>query len=65
MCHKSLPSGGESVAIRVRRGIRQILTHIRWEKSAMPGQATGVSEVPHILIVDDHREIRELVQRVH
>ncbi len=31
----------------------------------MPGQATGVSEVPHILIVDDHREIRELVQRVH
>lgn len=32
--------------------------------SAVPGYSIVVSETPHILLVEDHREIRELVQRV-
>lgn len=49
------------MCVRSRAG--KISTHIRETSSSRVGYITGMPSAPHILIVDDHREIRDLVAR--
>jgi two-component system OmpR family response regulator len=61
--HRSFSGKKNFVTKCVRRGSRNTLTYIK--ESTLPGllYTAAMASPSHILVVDDHREIRELVSR--
>lgn len=62
-CHPSFSGAGYFLTKFVRRGDSHKPTHISRTTSHSLVYITEMQGSPHILIVDDHREIRDLVSR--
>jgi len=63
MFHRSFSATRSTVTKCVRRAIRHSPKHIGRNVAAALVYSRAMQAAPHILVVDDHREIRDLVSR--